>query len=213
MATVRYTDKEQEIMANGTPGKTEVPALVERAVGGSFGAFGELYSIFLDQIYRYVFYQVKDRMTAEDLTEEIFLKAWEAMGKFQQKRVPFSAWLYRIAHNHVIDYFRTRRQHVALEDVEPAADDNPEQRAEERIVQQELAEVISYLPPQQRQVIILKFIEGLDNEEIAQIMRKRQGAIRMLQMRALTALRQRLMRLDEKCELNYLRPLTKVYDG
>lgn len=213
MATVRYKDREEEIKVNGTYGKAEVPALVERAANGSFGAFGELYSIFLDQIYRYVFYQVKDRMTAEDLTEEIFLKAWEAIGRCQQRGAPFSAWLYRVAHNHVIDYFRTRRQHVALEDVTPAADDNPEQEAEEKIMQQELAEAISYLPPQQRQVIILKFIEGLDNEEISQIMRKRLGAIRMLQMRALTTLRQRLVRLNSKCELNYLKPLTKVCDG
>ena len=200
MATVRYKELEREeareIRADGTHDKAEVPALVERAANGRFGAFGELYSIFLDQIYRYVFYQVKDRMAAEDLTEEIFLKAWGAISRCQQKGVPFSAWLYRIAHNHVIDYFRTRRQHVPLEDVTPVTDDNPEQEVEEKIMQQELAEAISYLPPQQRQVIILKFIEGLDNKEIAQIMHKRQGAIRMMQMRALVALNQRLTRLN-----------------
>ncbi len=214
MGAVRYKDIEgnqaQEIRANGTYDKTEVPGLVERAADGSFGAFGELYSIYLDQIYRYVFYQVRDKMTAEDLTEEIFLKAWEALGRYKQRSLAFSAWLYRIAHNHVIDYFRTRRQHLALEETMPAAIGNPEQEAEEKLIQQELAEAISYLPPQQKQIIILKFIEGLDNEEIAQIMRKRQGAIRVMQMRALMALRQRLSSEDTECKLSYLKPLMKV---
>jgi RNA polymerase sigma-70 factor (ECF subfamily) len=217
MAAVRVEDLERgearETGAEGTGGKTEVQALVERAASGSFGAFGEIYNIFLDRIYRYVFYQVKDRMTAEDLTEEIFLKVWEAMGKYKQKNSSFSAWLYRIAHNHVVDYFRTRRQHVALEDVTTSAPDNPEHEAEEKAMQQELAEVISSLPPRQKQVIILKFIEGLDNGEIARITGKREGAIRMLQMRALMALRQKLTGPDSAYDLNYLKPLAKVYDG
>jgi RNA polymerase sigma-70 factor (ECF subfamily) len=214
MGAVRYKDIEgnqaQEIRANGTYDKTEVPRLVERAANGSFGAFGELYSIYLDQIYRYVFYQVRDKMAAEDLTEEIFLKAWEAIGRYKQKSLAFSAWLYRIAHNHVVDYFRTRRQHVALDELMPAASGNPAQEAEEKLMQQELAQAISYLPPEQKQIIILKFIEGLDNQEIAQIMRKRQGAIRVMQMRALTALRQILTSEETKCKLSYLKPLMNV---
>jgi len=214
MDAVRYKESEgkkaQEIRANGNHDETAVPRLVDRAADGNFEAFGELYSIYLDCIYRYVFYQVKDKMTAEDLTEEIFLKVWKAIGRYKQKSRAFSAWLYRIAHNHVIDYFRTRRQHLALEEATLAATDNPEQEAEEKLIQQELAEAISYLPPQQKQIIILKFIEGLDNEEIAQIMRKRQGAIRVMQMRALMALRQRLSSEDTECKLSYLKPLMKV---
>ena len=214
MGAVRYKDIEsteaQEIRVNETYDKTEVPRLVEWAADGNVEAFGELYSIYLDQIHRYVFYQVRDRMTAEDLTEEIFVKVWEALGRYKQKSLAFSAWLYRIAHNHVIDYFRTRRQHLALDEVMPAAIGNPEQEVEEKLMQEELSEAISYLPPQQRQVIILKFIEGLDNREIAQIMRKRQGAIRVMQMRALMSLRQKLSSGKEKCELSYLKPLMKV---
>jgi len=123
MGAVRYKDIEsteaQEIRENGTYDKTEVPRLVEWAADGNVEAFGELYSIYLDQIHRYVFYQVRDRMTAEDLTEEIFVKAWKALGRYKQKNSAFSAWLYRIAHNHVVDYFRTRRQHLALEEEIP----------------------------------------------------------------------------------------------
>lgn len=208
--TVREENKAQEAIRSATFDKNEVVNFVKRAGGGDLEAFGELYSIYLDKIYRYIFYQVRDKMTAEDITEEVFVKAWKAIKSCKGKEQTFSSWLYRIAHNHVIDYFRTRRQHLALEEAMPAAIGSPEQEAEEKLMQQELAEAISYLPPQQKQIIILKFIEGLDNQEIAQILRKRQGAIRVMQMRALMALRQRLTSEDTECKLSYLKPLMKV---
>ena len=189
---VREGNKVQATGGSVTYDETEIAKLVERADAGDFGAFGELYSVYLERIYRYVFYQVKDKMTAEDLTEDIFLKAWKAIKSYKGKGRSFSAWLYRIAHNHVIDYYRTRRQDATLEKQILVDTSNPEQEAEDKLMRQELIELISCLPSQQRQVIILKFIEGLDNSEIAQIMRKRQGAIRVLQMRALSALRRRL---------------------
>jgi len=214
MDAVRYRVKEenkaQEISTTVTYTETELSRLVEWAIDGSIEAFGELYSMYLDKIYRYVFYQVKDRMTAEDLTEEIFVKVWEALGRYKQKSSTFSAWLYRIAHNHVIDYFRTRRQHQALEEEIPATVIGPEQEVEEKLMQQELSEAISYLPPLQRQIIILKFIEGLDNREIAHITGKREGTIRVIQMRALRALRQKLSSESSICKLSYLKPLMKV---
>jgi RNA polymerase sigma-70 factor (ECF subfamily) len=213
MGAVRYKDQEadktQEFSETCALNKTELSGMVEIASEGNFEVFGKLYNIYLGQIYRYVFYQVRDRMTAEDLTEEIFIKAWEALGRYKQRSGTFSAWLYRIAHNHVIDYFRTTRQHLALNEEMPAAG-SLEQEAEAKLMQQELAEVISLLPPQQKQVIILKFIEGLDDSEIAQIMQKRQGTIRVIQTRALAALRQRLSSEENRCKLNYLKPLANV---
>ncbi len=214
MDTVRLKyieeNKSQQIGAKGDRVDSEISKLVEGAANGDFEAFGELYSIYLDRIYRYIFYQVRDKMTAEDLTEEIFVKAWKALGGYQRNSPTFTAWLYRIAHNHVVDYFRTRRQHQSLDEEMPVATDSPEQEVEEKIMQQELAEAISYLPPQQRQVIILKFIEEMDNREIAQIMRKSEGAIRVMQMRALLALRKKLSSGKNKCELNYLKPLVNA---
>ncbi len=207
---VREENEVQEISTTETYGDAEITRLVEWATDGGVEAFGELYSIYLNKIYRYVFYQVKDRMTAEDLVQEIFLKVWKALGGYRRERSSFSAWIYRIAHNHVIDYFRTRRQHQTLEEDIPALAAGPEQEVEERLIQKELAEAISCLPPQQRQIIILKFIEGLDNWEIAQIMAKREGAIRVMQMRALRALRQKLNQDGGICRLNYLKPLMKV---
>lgn len=210
MASFRYKDtsrnKSQDFSNPQTFGELEVRRLVERAVDGDFEAFGEIYSIYLDRIYRYVVYQVDDKMIAEDLTEETFIKAWGAIGKYKWKGQPFSAWLYRIAHNQVIDYFRTTRRDLTLKEELPAEAAEPEQEAEEKLRQRELIKAISYLPAQQKQVIILKFIEGLENPEIAQIMRKSQGAIRVMQMRALAALRQKLSGEANKWKLNYLRP-------
>jgi len=175
--------------------QTEVTKLIERASGGDFEAFGELYGIYLDRIYRYVFYQLREKMAAEDLTEEIFLKAWRAISSYKGKGQAFSSWLYRIAHNHVIDEFRSRRkQLVSLETEMEIATEvaEPQQEMERKLAEQEMLRLISCLPQKQKQVIILKFVEGLDNREIGQITGKSQGAIRISQMRALTALRQRL---------------------
>jgi RNA polymerase sigma-70 factor (ECF subfamily) len=175
-----------------TVGDADVRSLVERAAAGDIESFGELYGIYLDRIYRYVFYQVRNKATAEDLTEEVFLKAWEGIGKFKWKGPPFQAWLYRIARNHIIDYFRTKRQQVPLDEELTADDKEPEQEAGDKQTQRMLSRAIFSLPQQQRQIILLKFIEGLENCEIAQILRKSQGAIRITQMRALEALRQKL---------------------
>jgi len=172
--------------------EAEITRLVEGAAGSDFEAFGKLYNIYLDRIYRYVFYQVKDKMTAEDLIEEIFVKAWKAIGSYRGKGQAFSSWLYHIAHNYLVDYFRKSQKRRSLEIEIATVATSDEQELEKRAVRQELLEAVSCLHDNQRQVIILKFIEGLDNREIGQIMGKSQGAIRILQMRALATLRKRL---------------------
>ncbi|MEE8470971.1 MAG: sigma-70 family RNA polymerase sigma factor [Dehalococcoidia bacterium] len=193
MVFIRYKVGEEKIAREiAKPGVFEdiqIRRLVERAVTGDIETFGELYGIYLDRIYRYVFCHVNNRATAEDLTEEVFLKAWEGISKYRWKGQPFAAWLYRIAHNRVIDYYRTNRQHETLDEELKAEGGDPEQEAVGRLTRKELLQAISSLPKQQRQVIILKFIEGQDNREIAQIMRKNEGAVRVMQMRALGALR------------------------
>ena len=171
---------------------SEIERLVDRAAGGNIEAFGELYSIYLDRIYRYVFYQVKDKMTAEDITEEVFVKAWKAISSCKGKSKTFSSWLYRIAHNHLINTLRNMQRYASIEMENLVDVSNPGLEAESKLEQQELIEKIKCLPQNQTQVIILKFIEGLDNREIGKIMSKSEGAIRVLQMRALTTLRQKL---------------------
>jgi len=222
--TVRKENKVQAINETSARRESDPAQLLERAAGGDYEAFGQVYTIYLDRIYRYVFHQLNDKMAAEDLTEETFVKAWRAMGAFRGGTLSFSAWLYRIAHNQVIDHFRARQPHVSLDSealgnaeiVDNIVD--PEQEAERNLMQQEVLELVSYLPPDQKQLIILKFIEGLDNQEIEEITGKSQGAIRVMQMRALAALRQRLSKEQSedrrgKWEASFSKPLTSVLHG
>ncbi len=171
---------------------TRVEKLVMGAINGQADAFGELYITFVEKIYRYVFYHVNSKTFAEDITEEVFLKAWRAIKSCRGKESTFSSWLYRIAHNQMVDEIRKRQRRpaVELENVENISDNS--EGVEKNREQLELAGVIDRLPPNQRQVIILKFIEGLDNPEISRIMGKSEGAIRVLQMRGLSRLREEL---------------------
>lgn len=165
--------------------------LVRRAVRGDAEAFGDLYMLNLDKIYRYVFYKVGNEREAEDLTEQVFLSAWEAIGRYRHKGYPFSSWLYRIAHNVVIDYYRTGKEEESLEAVSfTLADENP--RPEELLTQKaemsRLSEAIAQLPEKKQELIILRFVEGLSHTQVAQILGKSEGACRVIQHRALITL-------------------------
>jgi len=173
-------------------GQSEITKLVASAASGNFEAFGKLYHIYVEQIYRYVFYQVKDKMTAEDITEDVFVKALDKIQSCKGRESTFSSWLYRIARNRVIDSFRSARKDVPIK--AELADNlgDPKQQAGSKIEQQELLEAISQLPQYQKQFIVLKFIDGLDNRTIGRIMGKSQVAVRLLQLRATKSLRQKL---------------------
>ena len=196
MESIRYTVGKvktgREIDKPVTYNTTNVKALVKKAVNGDVEAFGEIYSIYLDRIYRYVFYQVHNKVTAEDLTEEVFIKAWSGIARYKWKGLPFSAWLYRIAHNHVVDYFRTSRQHQSLDEEFLEDGNRTEEMVEKKQILRTLTQALSALPVQQRHIITLKFIEGFDNRKIERITGKSQGAIRVMQMRALALLRHKL---------------------
>ena len=189
---VREDKKSRATAAVSTHDPSEVAQLVDRAAGGNFEAFGQLYGIYLDRIYRYAFHQVKDRMTAEDITEEVFVKAWKAIKSCKGKGRTFSAWIYRIAHNHIINTIRNTQKFTSIEMENVADISDPKLEVEMKLEQQELTEMIAGLPQNQRQVVVLKFIEGLDNRETGKIMRKSEGAVRILQMRALTTLRPKI---------------------
>jgi len=173
-------------------GQSEITKLVASAASGNFEAFGKLYHIYVEQIYRYVFYQVRDKMTAEDITEDVFVRALDKIQSCKGRESTFSSWLYRIAHNRVIDSFRSARKDVPIKAELADNLDDPKQQAGSKIEQQELLEAISQLPQYQKQFIVLKFIDGLDNRTIGRIMGKSQVAVRLLQLRATKALRQKL---------------------
>ena len=174
--------------------------LTQRAVSGDPDAFAALYDFYVEQIYRFILFRVSDEQTAEDLTSQVFLKAWNNLSSYQIRGLPFKAWLFRIARNSVIDYYRTYKETTPLE---PSALTKPDPAAEvgdqvEQLLQaEELRLALQQLTEDQRQVLTLRFIEGLSTEEVANVMGKRQGAIRALQMRGLQALAEIIETSDE----------------
>ena len=169
--------------------------LVQKAKAGDPEAFAQLYDAYVDSIYRYIYFRVSDDVLTEDLTSQVFLKAWEYLDRYQAGSSPYIAWLYTIARNLVIDHYRTKRETVNLDDIvhirahEPSPDDEVQSRFEI----QEMRAAIQYLTDEQQQVLILRFSAGLSTERVAEIMEKREGAIRALQMRALQSLSKHMM--------------------
>jgi RNA polymerase sigma-70 factor, ECF subfamily len=183
------------------PDDPRVVELVNRVVGvRDPNAFGELYDCFVERVYRYLYFRTGSHPEAEDLTEQVFLKAWEAIGRYRWRGRPFVAWLYRLAHNSHIDHVRSQRPTTSLN-----SDDRPIELASraaavelDRALDADLlTHALGELTVDQQQVIVMKFIDGLDNEQIAQCMDKREGAIRALQMRALLSLRRVLEKQGE----------------
>lgn len=176
------------------PGMDEA-TLVQKARRLERAAVSALYRRHVQAIYRYIYYRVSDAHTAEDLTAEVFLRAIEGLPGYKPGETPFVAWLYSIARARVADHFRQAKRTDALDlpDHWPSDEDSPAARVESAFHQEKLREALQQLTPDQQQVIILKFIEGLKNTEIAQILDKTEGAVKSLQNRALAAL-QRLMR-------------------
>jgi RNA polymerase sigma-70 factor (ECF subfamily) len=194
MADKRNTSQESingpEITQEDTNLETE--NLVTQAISGDVEAFGELYTNHVTKLYRYVYYNVHDKEHAEDITQEVFLKAWKAIGSCRGKEKTFSSWLYRIAHNLIIDKLRKSQKQSSREAELPESIRDTSDRMEISLEQKDLLKVIDVLSPNQRQVIVMKFIEEMDNREIAETMGKSTGAIRILQMRALETLRKTL---------------------
>jgi len=170
--------------------------LVEQAKAGDSQAFGQLYDAAVDRVYRFVFFRVNDVQTAEDLTSLVFVKAWENLRRYQP-RGPFLAWLYSIARNTVIDHYRTHKQTVSLDEAAPLAAPNakPDEVVDLHFEMKRLQAAMQHLTAEQREVLTLKFIAEYDTAQIARHMRKSEGAIRALQMRALQALA-RVMKSD-----------------
>jgi RNA polymerase sigma-70 factor, ECF subfamily len=172
-----------------------VRVLVERAQQGDRGALEELYLIHFDRIYSYLHVSVGNRHDAEDLTTQTFLKMLESIGRFRWQSAPFSAWLFRIAHNLAMDHFRANRRWQPEEEVpEPDADESTsaEAGAFESIGRKSMLELIDDLSGEQQQVLTLKFVFNFSNAEAATILGKTEGAIKSLQHRALVSLQKQI---------------------
>jgi RNA polymerase sigma-70 factor, ECF subfamily len=180
--------------------KTSDDGLIRRAQALDSGALAELYERHFDGIYRYLFTRLRHQADAEDLTEQVFLKMVDSIQRYRPRGVAFSSWLYRIAHNLLVDrYRRAGREAVELTDKvrDARAYADPAvliQNSEER---RQLLAAVQRLTPEQQQVITMRFIDNLDVDEIARLMRRRPGAIHSMQHRALASLYRFLLELEQ----------------
>ncbi len=156
-------------------------------------AFGELYERYIKKIYTYIFYRVGNHADAEDLTSRVFQKAFIHLPGYEHQGLPFSAWLYRIAHNMVANWYRDqgRRKIVGLDEAtRRSAEDEPDSAFERSADREMLLKIIRQLSADKQQVLILKFAEGYSNTEIGVILGKTEGAVKSLYHRTLLQLRE-----------------------
>lgn len=171
-------------------------AILSLASQGDRNAFGRLYERYLDRIFNYVYYRTGNLHDAEDLTARVFQRAMNHIHNYTDRGVPFSAWLYRIAHNLVANWHRdrSRKQEIPLDDLPilPTKGDLPERNLVRSQEQDALLRLIRRLPPERQTLLILKFVEDLSNAEIGAIMGRSEGAVKSLYHRTLLALRDQL---------------------
>ena len=170
---------------------TPIPDVIERARGGDRHAFGELYDTHADAVYRYVLYRVREPSDAEDLTSEVFTRAFANIHRYRWQGKSYLAWLYTIARNAVTDRRRRQRPTVDLDDAYGVAEEGP--TAHDRAALSEsvdaLRGAVKHLTTEQQEVLTLRFIENMSSRQVAKMLGKNEGAIRALQFRALGRLR------------------------
>ena len=171
----------------------EEDKLIYKAKEGEAQAFGKLYDQYMPAIYRFIFFRVGGRKSdAEDLSHQVFLSAWQNIKRYEFQGFPFSSWLYRIAHNAIIDYYRTSKSHLAIENIpeEISAENSDIEEKLDRDLKLKLVKsALTELEPDQQNVGLMKFVNDLSNKEIATALDKSEGAIRVIQHRALKQLK------------------------
>jgi RNA polymerase sigma-70 factor (ECF subfamily) len=169
---------------------------VERAKAGDQQALAAVYDWYLPRVYRYVLSRLGNVTEAEDVTEDIFLRMLGAIGDYKRTNVPFSAWLFRIARNHLVSYYRRnglRKSHATIDETVADTRQDPASIVEAQLMLGEVAEAVQKLPDAQRDVISLRFAVGLSIAETAQVLGKRQGNVKMLQHKAVARLQKILV--------------------
>jgi len=167
--------------------------VLTRAIQGDNEAFGELYECYVSRIYNYIYYRTGNTYDAEDLTERVFLRALRHIGRYNHRGLPFSAWLYRIAHNLVANWHRdnSRRKEIPLEEslIGTQQRNHPEHELLQSEEEERLLRILRCLPSDRQQLLILKFVDHLSNAEIGQIMGRTEGAVKSLYHRTLLTMR------------------------
>jgi RNA polymerase sigma-70 factor, ECF subfamily len=169
--------------------------LIQLAKTGDKGAFGRLYDHYLPQIYRFIYLKTSGRQDAEDLTHEVFLSAWQHIPEYKESGFPLSSWLYQIARNRIIDHFRTKRNNIPIDDYLENDNDIDAPHTAEDDVDVNLAlatvqEAMKKLREDYQTLLIMRFVEDRSTAEVSIVLGKSEGAIRLIQHRALHALKQ-----------------------
>ena len=174
------------------------PNLIHKAQMADPDVVVELYERYQLRIFRYLYYQIGDLQTAEDLTSEVFIRMINALHDYNQEKFSFQAWLFRIARNLSIDNFRTTniRMDVRLDENQIATHDDPLDLVEQGLTSEQLGRALGRLSANQRDVVIMRFVNGMSIREVAEVMNKSQDSIKGLQRRALLALREILIRWE-----------------
>jgi RNA polymerase sigma-70 factor (ECF subfamily) len=170
-------------------------SLVRRAQKNDQEAFAQLYEEHFDKIYRYLALRVGNEREAEDMTQQVFLNALQSISSFRWKGVPFSAWLFRIAHNQAVDHLRRKKKRtsVPLDESLVSSGDSPHSTTERKMDVERLLKATKRLTEAQREVISLRFSSELSIAQVARIMGKSEGAVKALQHSAIVALRRTML--------------------
>jgi RNA polymerase sigma-70 factor (ECF subfamily) len=173
----------------------EIEQLVERARGGDEAAFADIYRTYAVPIYRFFAYRVQGRELAEDLSQQVFLKMIEQLPNYRSKGAPFAAWVFRIARNIWIDQHRTSHPAAPLESLSESSQDGPgpEESALRKLDWERVRSALYRLPDEQREVVVCRFFAELSPAETAALMGRSEGSVRVIQHRALAALRRMLL--------------------
>lgn len=168
--------------------------LIQRAINGDQDAFTQIYDLHFDKIYRYIYVKVRSQAEAEDLTQDVFIKAYEGIHSYKWRNLPFTAWLFKIAHNRVIDYVRkaSKEKKASLDEAGAIASDDPAYITEQNFEIYQLKIALQQLPEAQREVAALRFISELSIAEVAKTLGKSEGTIKALQFNAIASLRKLL---------------------
>ena len=171
----------------------ELKQILKLAQNGDSEAFARIYDHFADKIYRFIYFRVGHKEVAEDILSDTFVKSWQKINQINSP-IALSGWLYQIARNNVIDYYRVKKETVALDDVSETLEDlvSPVDLVNSGFQHKKILAVLGQLTPEQQQVIKYKFFEDLSNEEIGLILDKNEGAIRVIQHRAIIRLKELL---------------------
>jgi RNA polymerase sigma-70 factor (ECF subfamily) len=170
-----------------------IEGLIERAQKGDSDAFGEIFDLYLTPIYRFIYFRISNKEDAEDLTEEVFMKAWEKINTFKKmSNIPFSAWLFQIAKNIVTDFWRKNKDTLEIDENHEDKKSFKElvQNTEVNFERKRLKKALNEIPSVQADAISLKFFSELSNQEIATVLKKSEGAVRILLSRGLKRLRE-----------------------